>query len=875
MSIVSSYFSVRSTALGINPQVASFMDSVFAIGFGLAVRFVIDAVSRHDQKVTGTLVGLWEGIVMQHFLRKMPTSSDPYVAYGVRLFIDFLFTESLARLVLVLIWTGMGVIFADIAPALWIDAGLRRFWRRFRRDLYVMSRSISSVPYPRTRTVRFSPSQTASVISSVPPSVFTTYTQDPTLLSVPTPALRQRHVPGAFPGDVSETETDIGSVLGLRDVLSESSTTPGPSQRRLTSRMRSEHDFETETDISSDMNDLDEENLSSSASSVSTETPDPSAMNPSEIPDYDEEEQVVTTEKKPEESDRELTPKQNNITLPPTPSDSFAIHLLDEPDGVQPPPEVPVMPDEEINKREASPIPLLVSKDLPPTPPLGISTILPPPQHIRPPHDVQPTTFTQSSSQEDSTSQPKGALIDFTDESPTSSQQQQQQQQSPSDPPPRFSAAYDNNFIYRPSGSPPPPFQDTYGQGDPKWNDSTATITPSNQATSNSNNDPPNKMNQQNNTGDTNNENVTVADAGAEQPQGGKDQAQAESSTAPQTALNKGKAKDTNGNDGNGAANKQRNSRSGRNTPRPGSKTPSGDEDGDLKDAKPKVQKGKGAQSTPTALGNRPSPTGGNGKNGDKGVSVGGADNTIPKTGSETQHDPLAQSTTAAWAEHSSIPGDNGKARDSAANTTGDNAKQQAESAQDKPEATSGLTEAGQGAGSSQSQTGDSHAEVTDPSRDNVDKDKADNTDVSRANPPAERSSQNEQAEAGPSTIPKPDSTPPPSPSTSEQSNLPETSSGRLTEALQLRKDVIALDQKIAKLKSQHTGAAFRGVDQETVVRKANFDAAVQEKEKMAEKIRRRLAGAFSEYSSLMSQLTIHQQRTVRTPGLRLICPML
>jgi hypothetical protein len=904
MSIVSSYFSIRSTALGVNPQVASLMDNLCAIGFGLGVRFVIGVVSHHDLKVTGTLVGLWEGVVMQHFLRKMPTSFDPYVAYGVRLFIDFLVTESLARLVLVLVWTGMGVIFADIAPALWIDAGLRRIWRRFRRDLYLMSRSMPSVPYPRTRTVRFSPSQTASVISSVPPSVFTTVNQEPTLLSVPTPTLRKRHVPGAFPGDVSETETDIGSVLGLRDAPSESSTAPR-TQRRFTSFMRHEFDIATETDISSDVNDLDEENLSSSASSDSTEAPDLSAMNPSEIPDYDEEEEVAMMEKQPEESDRELTPKQN-FALLPTPPDSFALHHHDEPDGVQPPPEVPIMPDEdweEISRREASPTPPFATKDLPPTPPakddpaIGTSSFSPLPQQVRPTNDMPSTSSTQQPTREDNAAHPNDRLIDFTDDSPTSSQQQQHQQQQPlSDPsrapvppPPRFSVEFGDNFSYRQPGSPPPPFQDIYGQDEANWNDSGTTITPikpttagdqtaTNNTASNSNDNPPKKPNQ-NDTGDANKENATTAaEVGA---QDGNDQAQASSSTTPQIrpdALNKGKGKDTNGNGDTGTAKRQRNkSRSGQSTPKVESKPASDDEGGNMPGTGPK-QQGKTAQGTSTAWGKR---TGGNGKDGDKDLNVGDggakrqsssvaddADKDNTKTGAEAQQQNSTPSTSTAWGKRSSFiglnPADKGTADDKTGNTAGNNPEQQVELAQAKLPSTvdatkrrsvtfdqgaadskSGISRETAGQGGQGTGTGDSPK--ADPSLENSDKAKADNTNADRVNLSPERSPQNEQAESGPSIIPKPNPMASPSPSSSEKSVLPETSSDRLRQALELRKQYIALDKKIPKPERQHEGAVSKG-DPKASTKKEELDAAVKEKEVLSKKIMRRLVGAYSEY---------------------------
>ncbi|KIK62469.1 hypothetical protein GYMLUDRAFT_116757, partial [Collybiopsis luxurians FD-317 M1] len=84
------------------------MDTIFSIAFGLCLRFVISAISNSSLKITGTLVGIWEGIVLSHFTAKWPRSLDPYVAYAVRMFVDFLVTDSLARLLLVLIWTGVG-----------------------------------------------------------------------------------------------------------------------------------------------------------------------------------------------------------------------------------------------------------------------------------------------------------------------------------------------------------------------------------------------------------------------------------------------------------------------------------------------------------------------------------------------------------------------------------------------------------------------------------------------------------------------------------------------------------------------------------------------------------------------------------------------
>ncbi|KAF8971119.1 hypothetical protein BDZ97DRAFT_1787836 [Flammula alnicola] len=217
MSVVSSILSTRSSGWKINDRLSSLMDSIFAI------------VSHHDFKLTGTL--------------KMPKSSDPYVAYGVRLFVDFICTESVARLVLVLIWTALGMVLADVTPAIWDDVGLKR--------------------------------------------------------------IGTRHGPGFY----------------------SSWTFDGRTSRRLSVYP----DF-NDTDLSSNtsQNDLDEGNLSSGASSASTERAGPSStvLDTTGIPDMDVEEEVladtaVAAPVKHEEG--ETTPRQQQVPyLPPTPSDSAA-----------------------------------------------------------------------------------------------------------------------------------------------------------------------------------------------------------------------------------------------------------------------------------------------------------------------------------------------------------------------------------------------------------------------------------------------------------------------------------------------------------------------------------------------------------------------
>jgi len=305
------------------------MDSIFAIGFGLGLRFVVDTVSHHDFKLTGTLVGLWEGVILLHFLKKMPKSSDPFIAYGVRLFIDFLFTESVARMVLVLIWTALGMVLADITPAIWDDVGLKRIWKHFRRDIYTMTQMIPIVAFfPPARTVRFSPSRAPSVISEAPtgftPSAAPTGQTPTTTEREP---VQRRHVvvrrrlPGYFSMDNTDTETDAGSVISVGTF----GGITGRTARRL-SVYPGRMDLDSQSERSTpSQNDLDEGNISDTSSNVTERGPYSAIPDPESIPDMEVEEPLLidVTAAPVKLEDGEVTPTNKQpYYMPPTPSDS-------------------------------------------------------------------------------------------------------------------------------------------------------------------------------------------------------------------------------------------------------------------------------------------------------------------------------------------------------------------------------------------------------------------------------------------------------------------------------------------------------------------------------------------------------------------------
>ncbi|KAG9316749.1 hypothetical protein JVU11DRAFT_2810 [Chiua virens] len=174
---------------------------------------------------SGVLIGLWEGVVFNHFVRRMPHSFDPYIGFGFRIFVDFLFTQSLSRLALVALWSLVGMLLADIAPNVWRDSGLRHLYRQVRKDVRHVKRSVPRIrienDLPSVRLFKRSRSTPTEVSGSIRSDRATpSRSPAPSPALAPSPARRPgRSPPGTFP-DVSgwsETATDISRLSLLRE----------------------------------------------------------------------------------------------------------------------------------------------------------------------------------------------------------------------------------------------------------------------------------------------------------------------------------------------------------------------------------------------------------------------------------------------------------------------------------------------------------------------------------------------------------------------------------------------------------------------------------------------------------------------------------
>ncbi|KAJ7873803.1 hypothetical protein B0H14DRAFT_2718869 [Mycena olivaceomarginata] len=158
---------------------------------GLALRVVLDAATFHDVKLSATFVGLWEGVVLNYYVKHRKPSEPAYLAYAIRVLVDFSVTESIFKLVVVLLWTTMGMVLADVAPAAWTETGAKRQWSRFRHDL--------------SRSLR--------ILLTRGPTAMASEDATPATPVVPKRPVK-RPVPGTFPGaEWSETETRPGTVV--------------------------------------------------------------------------------------------------------------------------------------------------------------------------------------------------------------------------------------------------------------------------------------------------------------------------------------------------------------------------------------------------------------------------------------------------------------------------------------------------------------------------------------------------------------------------------------------------------------------------------------------------------------------------------------
>ena len=83
------------------------MDVLFSTVIGFGVRLLLSSVDDNLGQISLALLGLWEAALMQH-------SHDHYLAYALRLLVDFFLTANPRRPIITLAWTAVGFVVAEI-----------------------------------------------------------------------------------------------------------------------------------------------------------------------------------------------------------------------------------------------------------------------------------------------------------------------------------------------------------------------------------------------------------------------------------------------------------------------------------------------------------------------------------------------------------------------------------------------------------------------------------------------------------------------------------------------------------------------------------------------------------------------------------------
>ncbi|KAG6850975.1 hypothetical protein H0H93_005844 [Arthromyces matolae] len=145
------------------------MDVLPSIATGLTLRLFLNSLNNQALRWLGpVLVGSWEGVALYHLSSKFPL--DHYLAYALRLAVDFYFTSNLLREFIVLLFT----ILAFIASEFFYPPRPRRVHHR--------RSSRNSVPTP-IRHYASDPIATPSTHAMPPPTPPSTFLQPDSDLS--------------------------------------------------------------------------------------------------------------------------------------------------------------------------------------------------------------------------------------------------------------------------------------------------------------------------------------------------------------------------------------------------------------------------------------------------------------------------------------------------------------------------------------------------------------------------------------------------------------------------------------------------------------------------------------------------------------------
>jgi hypothetical protein len=197
------------------------MDTILSIVTGFGLRLFLGGLEEPLGRTSPALLGLWEGAVVHH-LSSDPQSFDHYLAYGLRIVVDLFFTQSISRMVVVLLWTALGMVASEAVNPTPLKGSKRR--HRSNRSRSVPTHIRVYQP-PATPQPQLQPNPQTSTPLNFPPRDLT----QPIRMTLPS---RPPSPPSFFLEGESETNSNSPKPRYLQSVFAgEASASNSPSPK--------------------------------------------------------------------------------------------------------------------------------------------------------------------------------------------------------------------------------------------------------------------------------------------------------------------------------------------------------------------------------------------------------------------------------------------------------------------------------------------------------------------------------------------------------------------------------------------------------------------------------------------------------------------
>lgn len=191
------------------------MDTILSIVTGFGLRVFLGGLEEPLGRTSPALLGLWEGAVVHH-LSNHGNSFDHYLAYGLRIVVDLFFTQNISRMIVVLLWTALGMVASEV-----INPTSHSESKRRHRSTRSRSTPTHIRVYQPPATPQLPPNPQTSTPLRIPPRDLTQHTRMTPASRPPSPpsfflegesetnsnSPRPQYLPSVFAGEASNSNT--------------------------------------------------------------------------------------------------------------------------------------------------------------------------------------------------------------------------------------------------------------------------------------------------------------------------------------------------------------------------------------------------------------------------------------------------------------------------------------------------------------------------------------------------------------------------------------------------------------------------------------------------------------------------------------------